>query len=63
MIISFLELEFIDSTGIGAILEVIHLANKNGIIVQLEDLSDDAREIFDIIGVFQIQESLRKGET
>lgn len=61
IIISFSDMEFIDSTGIGAILEIIHLGNENNISVELEDLSEAAKEIFDIIGVFQIQEALRKG--
>jgi len=61
IIIYFKEMEFIDSTGIGAILEVIHLGNENNISVELEDLSEEAKEIFDITGVFQIQEALRKG--
>ncbi|MFC4401655.1 STAS domain-containing protein [Gracilibacillus xinjiangensis] len=58
--IDFRGLEFIDSTGIGAIINLVHEANSKQFEVELEGISSDTREVFETIGVFQIMETLQR---
>lgn len=58
--VDFSQLEFIDSTGIGAIMELIYLSQEKKFSVRLEGMDDATREIFDIIGVFTILETFQK---
>ncbi|PYE48828.1 STAS domain-containing protein [Paenibacillus barcinonensis] len=52
------EVEFIDSTGIGTILSVIHYAGERQIGVEFEGLNDATQELFETLGVFKIMEAL-----
>lgn len=58
--INFSELEFIDSTGIGAIINLAHKANEKQFEVELVGMNPEVREVFDTIGVFEIMASLQK---
>jgi stage II sporulation protein AA (anti-sigma F factor antagonist) len=60
VVVDFTNLDFIDSTGIGAILLILHEANDRGADVEFVGLNDRVRELFDTVGVFRIVESLRK---
>ncbi|ENH97535.1 hypothetical protein J416_05973 [Gracilibacillus halophilus YIM-C55.5] len=57
--INFESLEFIDSTGIGAIINLVHEANDKQFKVELEGINDDMQDLFETIGVFQILDSLQ----
>ncbi|WP_231514949.1 STAS domain-containing protein [Oceanobacillus salinisoli] len=60
VIINFAELEFIDSTGVGSIINLVHEANTKHFEVELDGVSDFIHEILETIGVFQIMETLQK---
>lgn len=59
VIVDFTELEFIDSTGIGAIINLVHEAMDKKFKVELDGINEEVKELFDTIGVFQIMETLQ----
>ncbi|MFX3673193.1 MAG: STAS domain-containing protein [Paenisporosarcina sp.] len=59
VIINFEGLEFIDSTGIGAIINLVHEANEKRFKVELEGISEENEVLFSMIGVFEIIEALQ----
>jgi anti-anti-sigma factor len=61
-IVDFSDLEFIDSTGIGAILSILHKASSLGGTVTFNGMSEETKDLFDTIGVFDIKKSLLKEE-
>ncbi|WP_102027419.1 STAS domain-containing protein [Salirhabdus sp. Marseille-P4669] len=61
VIVDFSGLQFIDSTGIGAIINLVHEANTNDFEVELVGINEEVQMLFDTIGVFKIMESLKKG--
>ncbi len=56
--IDFSELEFIDSTGIGAILSILHAASNLNLKVNFCGMSDETKDLLETIGVFKIKQSL-----
>ena len=60
VVIDFTELEFIDSTGSGSIINFVHEANEKNFSVELTGISQEVGEIFETIGVYQIMQSLLK---
>lgn len=60
VIIDVEELEFIDSTGIGSIINLVHAAVEHNFDVEFAGMSDEIKELFETIGVFKIMESLLK---
>ncbi|MBP1153982.1 MULTISPECIES: STAS domain-containing protein [unclassified Paenibacillus] len=60
IVVDFSALEFIDSTGIGAILSIIYKAVDRGIVVEFVSLNETVGELFDTVGVFRIIEALQK---
>jgi anti-anti-sigma factor len=60
IVMDFSNMEFIDSTGIGSVLDVVHLGSENQVLLEFIGLNDAVREVFETIGVFQILETLRK---
>lgn len=61
VIIDFANMEFTDSTGIGAILEVIYSASENKARVELKGMNENVKSIFETVGVFEILQTLQKG--
>ena len=59
--VDFSGLEFIDSTGIGAILILIYEARDRNKDIELAGLNHEVRELFETVGVFRIMEALRRG--
>lgn len=53
------KLEFIDSTGVGTILDWIYQASSDGFSIKLVGLNDITKEIFETLGVFKILEALQ----
>lgn len=62
VIVDFTDLEFIDSTGIGVIINLVHEALDKKFEVELDGINEDTRELFETIGVFQIMETLQQEE-
>lgn len=61
VVIDFTGLEFIDSTGIGAIINLVHEALQKDFEVELTGIKPEIGELFETIGVYQIMQSLQKG--
>ncbi|KGR90270.1 hypothetical protein CD30_12435 [Ureibacillus massiliensis 4400831 = CIP 108448 = CCUG 49529] len=59
--VDFTHLEFIDSTGIGAILSILHRAASLNAKVNFSGMSKDTIDLFETIGVFDIKKSLLDG--
>ncbi|BDH60737.1 hypothetical protein MTP04_08670 [Lysinibacillus sp. PLM2] len=56
--VDFSNLEFIDSTGIGAIISILHTAVSLSAKVNFKGMSEDTKELFETIGIFDIKKSL-----
>lgn len=54
VILDFSEMEFLDSTGIGVVLDLLHRTFENEIAFEITGLNEVAREVFDTVGVFKI---------
>lgn len=63
LILDFTNLEFIDSTGIGSIMTAIHYAVERQFEIKLENIKDSTREIFEMMGIFQIIDNLFQGDS
>ncbi|NHN35421.1 STAS domain-containing protein [Paenibacillus agricola] len=61
IVVDFSGLDFIDSTGIGSILSIIHTASDRGVDVKFEGLNENTRELFDTVGVYRVMEALLRG--
>jgi len=59
VIINFEGLDFIDSTGIGAIINLVHEANEKKFKVELDGISEENQILFSMIGVYEIIEALQ----
>jgi anti-anti-sigma factor len=59
LIIDFSNLEFIDSTGVGLILEIIHISQEKQFIIHFQGIKEEIREIFETIGLFKVLETLQ----
>ena len=62
LLIDFSGMEFIDSTGLGAILDILFLSEDKRFSVRFAGLNDDLNEIFETVGVFTILETLQGRE-
>lgn len=56
--VDFSKLEFIDSTGIGAILSILHIAASLNAKVYFIGMTGEIIDLFETIGVFDIKKSL-----
>jgi anti-anti-sigma factor len=56
----FNELEFIDSTGMGAIINTIYLSQEKSFQLKLEGINEVIYEVFETVGLFQILEVIQK---
>ncbi|SET08168.1 anti-sigma B factor antagonist/stage II sporulation protein AA (anti-sigma F factor antagonist) [Oceanobacillus limi] len=63
VIINFEALEFIDSTGIGAIINLVHEAKDKRFSIELEAVRQEINDVLGTIGVFEILETLQKEES
>ncbi|HHW04192.1 MAG TPA: STAS domain-containing protein [Thermoanaerobacterales bacterium] len=61
LVLDMAGLEFIDSTGVGAILQVVRLSQERGFTVSLENANENISELLNTVGLFQLIEALRKG--
>lgn len=63
LLLDFSNLEFIDSTGIGAIMELIYLSQEQNFTIKLTGMDETIHKIFEIVGLFTILEALKKEGT
>lgn len=49
VVISFARIRFVDSTGIGLLIELVQTLQKNGTSVTITDVSADIQEIFQLL--------------
>ncbi|MFD1737887.1 STAS domain-containing protein [Bacillus salitolerans] len=60
VIIDFKNLEFIDSTGIGSIINAAHISIEKHFTLILQGMNEFTDEVFEEIGVYQIIKALQK---
>lgn len=51
-------LTFIDSTGVGCLISVIHSIHKNNVGFRFVNIPEGIEQIFSVIGVFDVLNSL-----
>jgi anti-anti-sigma factor len=59
LIIDFSGLEFIDSTGIGAIMEMIYRSQEKRFRIKLEGMDRQIYEILETVGLFKMLEMVQ----
>lgn len=57
VILDFSRLEFIDSTGIGSIMNAIYLSKEKNFKLKLQGIDDMTNEVFEIVGLYEILEA------
>ncbi|WP_040203687.1 STAS domain-containing protein [Neobacillus jeddahensis] len=60
LLLDFSQLEFIDSTGIGAIVELVYLSQEKNFALEFRGIDENIQQIFDVLGLFTIIETLKK---
>ena len=60
LILNFNELTFIDSTGIGALINIIYWAKENQCALKLIEVDESINEIFETVGLYQILENFQE---
>ncbi|WP_374720755.1 STAS domain-containing protein [Peribacillus tepidiphilus] len=61
LIIDFSGLEFIDSTGIGSIMNAIYLSQEKNFKLQLQGVDDLTHHVFETVGLYEILEAIHGG--
>ncbi|MCM3443391.1 STAS domain-containing protein [Metabacillus halosaccharovorans] len=59
LIIDFSGLEFIDSTGIGSIMNAIFLSQEKGFKLNFQGIDELTHTVFETVGLYQILESVQ----
>jgi len=62
LILDFSDLEFIDSTGIGSIMEAIYLSQEKNFILKLTGINESIHEVFKTVGLYQILDKIHEAE-
>lgn len=57
VLIDFSSLEFIDSTGIGSIMNAIYLSKEKNFKLKLQGIDEITNEVFDTVGLYDILEA------
>ncbi|MCL7746714.1 STAS domain-containing protein [Halalkalibacter alkaliphilus] len=60
LIFDFSGLEFIDSTGIGSIINAIHLSQEKQFKLQFEGVNELTHQVFEMVGLYQILEAIQE---
>lgn len=60
LILDFSELEFIDSTGIGSIINAIYLSKEKNFILQLQGIDELTGQVFETVGLYQILNTIQE---
>ncbi|MDE3841045.1 anti-anti-sigma factor (plasmid) [Bacillus methanolicus] len=59
LILDLTELEFIDSTGIGSIMNAIYLSQEKNIQLKLQGVNELTHHVFETVGLYQILETIQ----
>lgn len=59
LIINFSELEFIDSTGIGSIMNAIYLSQEKNFRIQFQGIDELTNQVFETIGLYEILDAVQ----
>lgn len=59
LIIDFSGIEFIDSTGIGSIINIIHLSLEKSFKVKLQGIDEETNQVFEMVGLYDILEAIQ----
>lgn len=51
IILNLANLSFVDSTGVGGLLNVVKALKKNNLPVKIKNVSPDVYEVFDLLGL------------
>ncbi|OMP67510.1 STAS domain-containing protein [Domibacillus epiphyticus] len=57
VILDFSGLEFIDSTGIGSIMNAIYLSNEKNFTLKLQGIDEMTHTVFEMVGLYEILEA------
>ena len=60
LILDFSELEFIDSTGIGSIINAIYMSQEDHFALKLTGVDETIHEVFETVGLYQILETIQE---
>jgi anti-anti-sigma factor len=58
LIFDFSKLEFIDSTGIGSILNAIYLSQEKNFKLKLQGINEMTHHVFEMVGIYQIMNAI-----
>lgn len=60
LVLDFSELEFIDSTGIGSIINAIYLAQEKNFTLKLQGIDELTHQVFETVGLYQILNAIQE---
>ena len=60
VILDLSELEFIDSTGIGSIINAIYMSQEEHFILKLTGVDESIQEVFETVGLYQILKTIQE---
>jgi len=60
LIFDFSELEFIDSTGIGSIIDAIYLSQEKSFTLKFVGIDEEIHEVFEMVGLYQILDTIQE---
>lgn len=59
LVFDFSSLDFLDSTGIGSIINAIHLSQEKQFKLEFEGVNEITNEVFEMVGIYTILEALQ----
>lgn len=60
LVLDFSELEFIDSTGIGSIINAIYLTQEKNFTLKLQGIDELTHQVFETVGLYQILNAIQE---
>jgi anti-anti-sigma factor len=60
LVFDFSDLEFIDSTGIGSIINAIYTSAKNKTVLKLRGIDELTHQVFETVGLYQILDAIQE---
>lgn len=61
LIVDFNNVHFIDSTGVGTVMALIFLSADHQFKLEFVGINDMTDQIFEMVGVYQVLESVQRG--
>jgi anti-anti-sigma factor len=59
LIFDLKDLDFIDSTGIGSIINAIHLSQEKNFKLVLQEIDELTNQVFETVGLYQILDAIQ----